>query len=272
MSFDGAILVIDQGTTGTRCIVFDLGMHVLASAHREHRQHFPEPGWVEHDLDEIWTATGAVAGEALQGAGVPSGGLLAVGITNQRETVCVWDPRTAEPLHRAIVWQDRRTADRCELLCGEGQEGLVRERTGLVLDPYFSATKIAWLLENVPGLRERTARGEAAFGTIDSWLAFKLTGAHVTDVSNASRTSLYDIHAGGWDGELLELFGGIPERSLPRVCASAGPFALTRADALHGHAVPLAGMAGDQQAALFGQACTDVGMGKNTYGTGSFVL
>jgi glycerol kinase len=265
------ILAIDQGTTATTCLVFDERAEPIGRAHREIAQHFPQPGWVEHDADEIWTLTQAVAGEALSDAGVREGELQAVGITNQRETVCVWDPATGEPLHRAIVWQDRRTADRCAELKAAGHEALVRARTGLVLDPYFSATKIQWLLERVDGLRERAADGRALFGTVDSWLLFKLTGRHVTDASNASRTMLYDIAAGRWDPELLELFG-VPERALPQVEPSAGILGETRREALHGHAVPVAGVAGDQQAALFGQGCMDPGMGKNTYGTGSFAL
>ncbi len=197
--------------------------------------------------------------------------LAAVGITNQRETVCVWDPATGEPLHRALVWQDRRTAARCDALRAAGHEAMVRTRTGLVLDPYFSGTKIEWLLENVDGLRERARDGRAVFGTIDSWLVFNLTGEHLTDPSNASRTLLYDIGKGAWDPDLCALLG-VPERSLPEVRPSIGDFGTTRPDALHGHAVPIAGIAGDQQAALYGQACLDRGMGKNTYGTGSFVL
>ena len=265
------ILAIDQGTTGTTCFVFDERAEPVGRSYRELTQHFPRPGWVEHDADELWRLTQSVAGEALADAGVAEGELLAVGVTNQRETVCVWDPASGEPLHRAIVWQDRRTAARCDELRAAGHEQLVRERTGLVLDPYFSATKIQWLLEHVDGLRERVLAGRAVFGTVDSWLAFKLTGEHVTDCSNASRTLLYDIHAGRWDPELLELFG-VPERALPRVLPSAGIFGHARPQALHGHAAPLAGAAGDQQAALFGQACVNPGMGKNTYGTGSFVL
>jgi glycerol kinase len=265
------ILAIDQGTTGSTCLVFDERAELVGRAYREFQQHFPQPGWVEHDAAEIWHVTQAVAGEALADAGVRSGELAAVGIANQRETVCVWDPATGEPLHRALVWQDRRTAARCGELRAAGHEPLIRERTGLVLDPYFSATKIQWLLEHVDGLRERARAGRALFGTVDSWLIHKLTGEHVTDPTNASRTMLYDIRAGRWDPELLELFG-VPERALPRVRPSAGGFGRTRPLALHGHAVPLAGVAGDQQAALFGQACTDPGMGKNTYGTGSFVL
>ena len=267
------ILAIDQGTTGTTCLVFDDQLRPAGRAYREFAQHFPRPGWVEHDAAEIWEVTQAVAGEALADAGVRRGGLSAVGITDQRETVVVWDPHTGEPLHRALVWQDRRTADRCAQLREDGHEDEVRARTGLVIDPYFSATKIAWLLENVEGLRERAESGRAAFGTIDAWLVFKLTGAHVTDPSNASRTLLYDITAGRWSPELCQAVGGgVPERALPEVGASAGELGATRPDALHGHAVPVAGAAGDQQAALFGQACLQTGEGKNTYGTGSFVL
>jgi glycerol kinase len=265
------ILAIDQGTTGTKCVVFDEHAQPVGRAYREFPQHFPRPGWVEHDASEIWETTRLVAGEALADGEVRPGELVAVGIANQRETVCVWDPATGEPLHRAIVWQDRRTAERCEQLRAEGHEELVRERTGLVLDPYFSGTKIEWLLRNVDGLRARAREGRALFGTIDAWLIFKLCGEHVTDPSNASRTMLYDIAAGRWDPELLALLD-IPERALPRVAASAGTLGTTRPAALHGHSVPVAGVAGDQQAALFGQACVDPGMGKNTYGTGSFAL
>jgi glycerol kinase len=265
------ILAIDQGTTGTTCFVFDEQAEPIGRAHREFTQHFPEPGWVEHDPREIWAVTQELAGEALHDAGVRPGELVAVGIANQRETVCVWDPASGEPLHNAIVWQDRRTAARCEELRAAGHEPLVRARTGLVLDPYFSATKIAWLLEHVPGLRERAQAGRAVFGTVDSWLTFKLTGEHLTDATNASRTLLYDISAGRWDPELLELFD-VPARALAEVRPSAGVFGETRPAALHGHTVPVAGVAGDQQAALFGQACVDPGMAKTTYGTGSFVL
>jgi glycerol kinase len=266
------ILSIDQGTTGTTCFVYDARFEPIGRAYREFEQHFPKPGWVEHDLAELWSVTQAVAGEALADAGeVRPGELAAVAIANQRETVCVWDPATGEPLHRALVWQDRRTAGLCERLRAEGHEPLIRTRTGLVLDPYFSATKIAWLLEHVPGLRERAREGRAVFGTIDSWLTFKLTGEHLTDASNASRTLLYDIRAGRWDPELLDLFD-VPERALPEVGPSAGMLARTLPAALHGHAIPLAGVAGDQQAALFGHACVDPGLGKNTYGTGSFAL
>jgi glycerol kinase len=265
------ILAIDQGTTGTTCFVFDERAEPIGRARREFTQHFPQPGWVEHDAGEIWSVTHAVAGEALEDAGVRPGELAAVGIANQRETVCVWDPSSGESLHNAIVWQDRRTAARCEELRAAGHEPLIRERTGLILDPYFSATKIAWLLENVEGLRERARDGTAVFGTIDSWLIFKLTGEHLTDVTNASRTLLYDIAAGRWDPELLDLFD-VPIGALAQVRPSAGILGETRPAALHGHAVPIAGVAGDQQAALFGQACVDPGMAKATFGTGSFVL
>ncbi|HZL48940.1 MAG TPA: glycerol kinase GlpK [Solirubrobacteraceae bacterium] len=265
------ILAIDQGTTGTTCFVFDERAEPIGRAYRELTQHFPQPGWVEHDAAEIWSVTQAVAGEALEDAGVRPGELAAVGVANQRETVCVWDPSSGEPLHNAIVWQDRRTAVRCEELRAAGHEPLLRARTGLVLDPYFSATKIEWLLEHVPGLRERARDGTAVFGTVDSWLIFKLTGEHLTDATNASRTLLYDIAAGRWDPELLELFH-VPLRALPEVRPSAGVLGETLPAALHGHAVPVAGVAGDQQAALFGQACVDPGMAKATFGTGSFIL
>jgi glycerol kinase len=265
------ILAIDQGTTGTTCLVFDEDAKLAGRAYREFEQHFPRPGWVEHDAGEIWEVSQAVAGEALDAAGVRPGQLRAVGITNQRETVAVWDPDTGEPLHRALVWQDRRTAARCDELRAGGHEPLVRQRAGLVLDPYFSGTKIEWLLRNVDGLAERAGDGRAVFGTIDSWLIFKLTGEHVTDPSNASRTLLFNLAGGDWDPDLCELLG-VPQRALPEVRPSAGELGTTDPDSLHGHRVPVAGVAGDQQAALFGQACLDSGLGKNTYGTGSFVL
>jgi len=263
------ILAIDQGTTGTTCLVFDLEGELLGRGYREFSQHFPRPGWVEHDAAEIWEVTHAVAGEALEDAGVVPGELEAVGISNQRETVVVWDPSTGEPLHRALVWQDRRTAARCDELREAGHLELVRDRTGLVLDPYFSATKIEWLLRNVDGLAERARSGRAVFGTVDAWLVFKLTGEFVTDASNASRTMLLDIGKGAWDEELCGLFG-VPGRALPQVLPSAGEFGRTRD--FHGHEVPVTGVAGDQQAALFGQRCLQPGLGKNSYGTGSFVL
>jgi glycerol kinase len=268
------ILAIDQGTTGTTCLVFDESAQLASRAYREFQQHFPRPGWVEHDAAEIWDTTRAVALEALEEAGVDDGDLQAIGITNQRETVCVWDPSSGEPLHHALVWQDRRTADRCDELRAAGHEPLVRMRSGLVLDPYFSATKIEWMLENVEGLREKAQDGRAVFGTIDAWLVFKLTGAHRTDVTNASRTMLYDINRGDWDDELMALFGDVPRAALPEVLPSIGEFGPLRDGALGaGHdGVPVSGIAGDQQAALYGQGCLDPGLGKNTYGTGSFVL
>ncbi len=265
------ILAIDQGTTGVTAVVFDERARVLARADREIAQHFPSPGWVEHDLGEIARTVHQLAGEALATAGCRPGALRAIGIANQRETICVWDPRTGAPLHRAIVWQDRRTAARCDELREAGVERAVRERTGLVLDPYFSATKIEWLLRNVGGLAERARAGRAVFGTIDSWLIFTLTGELVTDASNASRTMLFDIRRGVWDRELMELLG-VGDAPLCEVRSSSGEIARTRADALHGHAAPIAGVAGDQQAALFGQGAVEVGLGKNTYGTGSFLL
>jgi glycerol kinase len=265
------ILAIDQGTTGTTCLVFDEHARLAGRAYRELGQHFPRPGWVEHDAMEIWEVSRGVAAEALEEAGAKAGELRAVGITNQRETVVCWDEHTGEPLHRAIVWQDRRTAARCDELRAAGHEQLVRERTGLVIDPYFSGTKIEWLLENVSELRERIEGGGVRFGTIDAWLAFKLTGRTVTDYSNASRTLLFDIHRLDWDGELCELLG-VPRACLPEVRPSAEPYGETDPDAFLGASVPVAGIAGDQQAALFGQACVFEGLGKNTYGTGSFVL
>ena len=256
------ILAIDQGTTGTTCLVFDSRGKIRGRAYSEFAQHFPRPGWVEHDATEIWDVTRRVASHALADAKVDGPALDAIGITNQRETVVAWDRASGEPVHNALVWQDRRTAARCDELREGGHEDLVRERTGLVLDPYFSATKIEWLLENVDA-----ARG-ACFGTIDSWLVFKLTGRHATDVTNASRTMLFDIAERRWDPELCELLG-VDIASLPEVLASAGVFGTTSE---FGGEVPVAGIAGDQQAALFGQACQQPGMAKNTYGTGSFVL
>jgi glycerol kinase len=256
------ILAIDQGTTGTMCLVFDDEARIVGRAYREFRQHFPRPGWVEHDPNEIWEVTREVAQGALAAAGVGGTDLDAIGISNQRETVVAWDPRTGEPVHNALVWQDRRTGARCDELREAGHEPLVRARTGLVIDPYFSATKIEWLLRNAEGA------ADAAFGTIDSWLIFKLTGRHATDLSNASRTMLFDIHRLAWDPDLCELLG-IDPRALPKPAGSAEIYGTT--DAFGGE-VPVAGIAGDQQAALFGQACHRPGMAKNTYGTGSFVL
>jgi glycerol kinase len=256
------ILAIDQGTTGTTCLVFDAEGRVAGRAYSEFEQHFPRPGWVEHDAAEIWDVSRGVAARAIADAGIQGADLDAIGIANQRETVVAWDPATGEPLHRALVWQDRRTAERCEELRAAGHEVLVRERTGLVIDPYFSATKIEWLLRNVEGA------DRAAFGTIDSWLLFKLTGRHATDHTNASRTMLFDIRRRAWDEELCALFGIDPAR-LPEPLPSAHLYGTT---AEFGGEVRVAGIAGDQQAALFGQACHRAGTAKNTYGTGSFVL
>jgi glycerol kinase len=256
------ILAIDQGTTGTTCLVFDREGRPAGRAYSEFEQHFPRPGWVEHDAAEIWQVTRRLCVEAIADAGIQGADLDAIGITNQRETVVAWDPRTGEPVHRALVWQDRRTAARCEELRAAGHEALVRRRTGLVIDPYFSGTKIEWLCRNVEAARD------AVFGTTDSWLVFKLTGRHVTDYSNASRTMLFDIRGLRWDGELCDLFG-VSSSRLPEPVPSAHVYG--RTDAFGGD-VPVAGIAGDQQAALFGQACQRAGMAKNTYGTGSFVL
>jgi len=256
------ILAIDQGTTGTTCLVFDAEGAVAGRAYSEFEQHFPQPGWVEHDAEEIWEVTRRVAHEALADAGVDGAELEAIGITNQRETVVAWDPDTGRPVHRALVWQDRRTAARCDELKAAGHEELVRERTGLTIDPYFSGTKIEWLLRNAEGAER------AVFGTVDSWLLFKLTGAHLTDYTNASRTMLFDIHRLEWDAELCALLGVDPAR-LPQPRPSSCVFGTTTE---FGGEVPVAGVAGDQQAALFGQACHHPGMAKNTYGTGSFVL
>jgi glycerol kinase len=257
------ILAIDQGTSGTTCIVFDERGAVRGRAYSEFQQHFPRPGWVEHDANEIWEVTRRVAKEALDKAGARE--LKGIGITNQRETVVAWDKNTGEPLHRALVWQDRRTAERCDELREQGHEQLVRERTGLVIDPYFSGTKIEWLIQH-----GGVDPSRACFGTIDSWLVYKLTNEHVTDYSNASRTMLFDIRKLDWDGELCELLG-VPPGSLPRACPSAHVYGETGEFTASG-TVPVAGIAGDQQAALYGQACHEPGLGKNTYGTGSFVL
>jgi glycerol kinase len=266
------VLALDQGTTSSRALVFDGGGGLVALAQRELPQRFPRPGWVEHDPDEIWESQLAVAVEALERAGLTAADLAAVGIANQRETTVVWNRATGRPVAPAIVWQDRRTADLCERLKREGREEFFRARTGLVLDPYFSGTKLAWILEHVPGARADAEAGKLAFGTVDSWLLWRLTGGalHATDVTNASRTLLWDIHRGVWDDELLAILG-IPRPLLPAVRSSSEVYAATR---LLGGAVPVpvAGIAGDQQAALVGQACLRPGMAKNTYGTGCFLL
>ena len=264
------ILALDQGTTSSRAIVFDEAGGIRGSAQQEFRQIFPQPGWVEHDATEIWATQSGVMHEALAKAGVTARDVAAIGITNQRETTVVWERATGRPIANAIVWQDRRTAPLCDELRTSGKAMLIAEKTGLVIDAYFSGTKLKWLLDNVPGARERALRGELAFGTIDSWLIFQLTGgaAHVTDASNASRTLLFDIRRGEWDDELLGLLD-VPHSVLPQVVASSGVCAETLLD---GVSVPIAGIAGDQQAALFGQACLAPGLAKNTYGTGCFLL
>ena len=268
----GHVLAIDQGTTGSTVLVFDRKGKVVGRAYSEFRQHYPKPGWVEHDAEEIWQVTRKVIRSALSRAKVRPDGLGAVGITNQRETTVVWSRRTGKPIHRAIVWQDRRTTPFCEELRGRGLTDTIRGKTGLVIDPYFSASKIRWLLENVKGASRRGGDGELLFGTIDSWLIWNLTGGkvHVTDYTNASRTLLFDIHARRWDDELCGIFG-VPPAMLPAVVPSSGVVAETTRDAL-GASVPIAGIAGDQQAALFGQGCFRPGMAKNTYGTGAFVV
>jgi glycerol kinase len=265
------VLAIDQGTTSTRAIVFDAHARAVALARREHGQHFPAAAWVEHDPEDIWRDTLAVAAEAI-GRGGGTQAIAALGLTNQRETTVVWERASGKPIHRAIVWQDRRTADECARLKAAGAETLVREKTGLLLDPYFSATKAAWILDHVPGARERAERGELAFGTIDTFLLWRLTGArvHATDVTNASRTLLYDIHRQCWDEELLRLTR-VPRPLLPEVRDSSALFGTTE-PALFGRALPICGIAGDQQAALIGQACFAPGMAKSTYGTGCFLL
>ena len=266
------ILSLDQGTTSSRAIVFDREGRVVSVAQREFRQIFPQPGWVEHDAGEIWDTQRAVMQEALARSGLQASDLAAVGITNQRETTVLWDRRTGEPVAPAIVWQDRRTAGRCEHLRREGHAGRIQRRTGLVLDAYFSATKLQWLLDTVPGARARAEAGELAFGTVDSWLVWRLTGGrvHVTDPSNAARTLLMDLRTLQWDDRLLALFD-IPRAVLPAIVPSCGVVAETDAHWL-GRPVPIAGIAGDQQAATFGQACFAPGMAKNTYGTGCFLL
>jgi glycerol kinase len=270
---DGYVLAIDQGTTGTKALIFDHDGAPRAWAYSEFTQHYPRPGWVEHDPEEIWSVTIRVVAEALEQAGLSARDVRAIGITNQRETTVMWDRRTGTPVARAIVWQDRRTAPLCDELKARGLEETFRRRTGLVIDAYFSGTKVKWLLDNVEGLRARAERGEIAFGTIDSWLVWKLTGgrAHITDYSNASRTLLYNIHDLCWDEELLAHLT-VPRAILPEVNPSAHVYGHTDPASFFGASVAVAGIAGDQQAALFGQACYTRGLAKNTYGTGSFLL
>jgi glycerol kinase len=264
------ILALDQGTTSSRAILFDHAGHLHGMAQQEFAQIFPQPGWVEHDAGEIWRSQLAVARQVLADHKVDVADVAAIGITNQRETTLVWDRKTGQPVANAIVWQDRRTADTCDALRAQGRTALFQQKTGLVIDAYFSGTKLKWLLDHVPGVRERAERGELAFGTIDAWLVYQLSGRHVTDTSNASRTLLFNIHTLQWDEELLTLLD-IPRSMLPEVVPSSGVIADTRAD-LFGRPIPIAGIAGDQQAATFGQACHQSGMAKNTYGTGCFML
>ena len=266
------ILAIDQGTTSTRSIVFDAGANPLFTERREFAQHYPQRGWVEHDAEDIWRDTLATAKAAIDGAGTDAAGITAIGITNQRETVVVWNRQTGKPVHNAIVWQDRRTARICDTLRANGTETLIQERTGLLIDPYFSATKLGWILDNVQGARADAEAGKLAFGTIDSFLLWRLTGGrvHATDATNACRTQLFNIHKNAWDDELLRIFG-IPAAVLPEVHDNAHLYGETDA-ALFGRAIPVAGMAGDQQAAVIGQACFEKGMAKSTYGTGCFML
>jgi len=264
------ILALDQGTTSSRAILFDHQGHIAGCAAQEYPQHFPQPGWVEHDPNDIWNSQLTVARKVLADNHVEAKDVRAIGIANQRETTLVWDRKTGEPIANAIVWQDRRTADYCEQLRADGKAKQICEATGLELDAYFSATKLKWILDHVPGARERARKGALCFGTVDSWLAWKLCGVHITDVSNASRTMLFNIHLMRWDSDLLALFD-IPEEILPQVVSSSEEVGATHA-ALFGGEIPVAGIAGDQQAATFGQACHQPGMVKNTYGTGCFML
>jgi len=264
------ILALDQGTTSSRAILFNHDGGIVATAQKEFRQIFPKPGWVEHDAQEIWATQAGVASEVLHKARAKAADVAAIGITNQRETTVVWDRKTGKPICNAIVWQDRRTASICDNLRSQKLDKRIQRKTGLVVDAYFSATKVQWILQNVKGAKARAAKGELAFGTIDSWLLWNLSGGkvHATDVSNASRTMLYDIRRGTWDEELLKIFG-VPRSMLPEVRDSSGDFGTT---SLLGGSIPIAGIAGDQQSALFGQICTKPGMVKNTYGTGCFML
>ncbi|HEY9619526.1 MAG TPA: glycerol kinase GlpK [Crinalium sp.] len=266
------ILAFDQGTTSSRAIVFNRNGDILAIAQKEFQQIFPQPGWVEHDAEEIWASQIGVANEAFARIGIRASDIAAIGITNQRETTVVWDRTTGKPIHHAIVWQDRRTADDCNELKAAGHEATFQQKTGLVIDAYFSGTKLRWLLDQVPNAREKAERGELAFGTIDSWLIWKLTQGklHITDVTNASRTLLFNIHTQEWDDELLTILN-IPRSVLPTVRSSSEVYGYTD-EGLLSHRIPIAGIAGDQQAATFGQACLQHGMAKNTYGTGCFML
>ncbi len=266
------ILALDQGTSSSRAIVFDHEGKIRSTAQMEFTQYFPRPGWVEHNPMEIWSSEAGVIAEAISKVGIGGLDIAAIGITNQRETTIVWDAETGQPVYNAIVWQDRRTSEYCDFLKSQGLVDKIREKTGLIIDAYFSGTKIRWILENVPGAREKAEAGKLRFGTVDTWLVWQLTRGevHVTDVSNASRTMLFNIHDLRWDSELLELFG-IPASMLPEVRSSSEVYGHTKTT-IFAHEVPIAGIAGDQQAALFGQLCTDPGSVKNTYGTGCFLL
>jgi len=267
------ILAIDQGTTSTRGIVFDHDGHIQSIAQKEFEQHFPHPGWVEHDANEIWTSTLACMAEALRKANIEAKDIASIGITNQRETTVVWDQTTGKPVYNALVWQSRQTEDICEELRAAGYEETFQQKTGLLIDPYFSGTKVKWILDNVDGAKEKAEKGDLLFGTIDSWLIYKLTGGkvHVTDYSNASRTLMFNIYDLQWDDELLEILD-IPKSMLPEVKESSEVYGHTVDYHFFGEEVPIAGIAGDQQSALFGQACFERGMAKNTYGTGCFML
>ncbi|MFZ5941321.1 MAG: glycerol kinase GlpK [Bacteroidota bacterium] len=266
------ILALDQGTTSSRAIIFSQSGQIAGVAQKEFRQYFPKPGWVEHDPQEIWSSQASVATEVITGAGITPDMIAAIGITNQRETTIVWNRHTGEPVYRAIVWQDRRTADICDELTRKGYGEMVRNKTGLVIDAYFSGTKIRWILDNVEEARELAEKGDLCFGTVDSWLVWKFTRGkkHITDVTNASRTMLFNIHTLQWDNELLELLN-IPGSLLPEVKSSSELYGETSGDSF-GYHIPIAGIAGDQQAALFGQLCLSEGMAKNTYGTGCFLV
>ncbi|MBR3841104.1 MAG: glycerol kinase GlpK [Erysipelotrichales bacterium] len=267
------IMAIDQGTTSSRAIIFDHDSHIVATAQKEFTQYFPKPGWVEHDANEIWLSVLAVMAEVVSKAGISPAAIDSIGITNQRETAVVWDKETGLPIHHAIVWQSRQTSEICDHLKAKGYDEMVRRKTGLRIDPYFSGTKIKWLLDNVPGAKEKAKEGKLLFGTIDTWLIWKLTGqqVHVTDYTNASRTLLYNIFDLKWDEELLDMLD-VPAGMLPEVKDSSCIYGKTAPYHFFGYEVPIAGVAGDQQAALFGQACFEKGMVKNTYGTGCFML
>lgn len=273
MSSRPHILAIDQGTTSSRALLFNKDNEILHTTQKEFTQHFPKPGWVEQDAMEIWSSIQAVVAEILGKPGVSGENIAGIGLANQRETTVVWDRTTGRPIHRAIVWQSRQSAEICEKLKKAGHEALFRQRTGLLLDPYFSGSKIRWILDHVPGAQARAEKGELLFGTIDTWITWKLTGgnSHVTDLSNASRTLLCNIHTKNWDTRLLDILN-IPQAMLPRIVPSSGICGHTLPETFFGHVLPIAGMAGDQQAALFGQGCHTPGMTKNTYGTGCFML